>query len=332
MSNVLAIQMRPKSLDDLIGADKLVSRLRRRFESNRIPKAMLFCGQTGGGKTTLAKIVARSLQCTHHKKFGEFCSRCWKDRKLFDIDETNAAKVRGVDEIEKKIASSDLFPMPGSKYRVYILDEAQQLSDHAQNLLLKYGEECPSTTMFIFTTTREDKIIRTLRRRCRIYVMPALDMKGVRKLVKKALRKSHSDLDSTELVEQLWSKDVTSPGLILNAVESYLEGATPEEASEVESQSEVTTKSLCRQIIKGDWEEVSGQLRKMNPEDAPAIKGAVCGYLRGMLVGGSEISSRSNEVSKSILKLASLNGGSDTVEMAALTAVLYGITKYFRRG
>src|ERR1700722_3021808 len=136
MSSVLALAMRPRSLDDLIGADALVSRIRRRMASGRIPNSWLFCGQTGGGKTTTARIIANALQCTHQKVFGAACSRCWKHRKDYDIVEINAARVRGVEAIEAVTDSYVINPLPGSKYRIYILDEAHMLLDHSQNFML----------------------------------------------------------------------------------------------------------------------------------------------------------------------------------------------------
>jgi DNA polymerase III gamma/tau subunit len=321
--SVFALSLRPRSLDDMIGAEKLVTRLRKRIDSGRIPRSWMFVGQTGGGKTTLARIVALAFQCTHHKVFGAWCSRCWKHRHDYDIDETNAARIRKVEEIEAKTDSYILAPMPGSPYRIYIFDEAHQLSDHSQNLLLKLTEDPPLTTIFIFNTTREDAIIRTLRRRCKKYIMPTLDLDSIRKLVKLGLRKAHSDLDSSELVEKLYEKDVTSPGLIVNAVEDYLDGCTAEEAAEVESASEITTRSLCRQVIKGDWSSVSAQLRKMKAEEVHAIQGAVSKYLLGMLLTDERYSSKSNAASQAINKLAALNGQSDNVAMSALGAILY---------
>lgn len=332
MSNlhtVLALAMRPRCLDDLIGADTLISRIRRRFESGRIPKAILFCGQTGGGKTTVARILARAVQCNHNKKFGERCSRCWKHRKDYDIKEINAARVRKVEEIEAITDSYVLSPLPGSKFRVYILDEAHMLSDHSQNLMLKLTEDCPSTTLFVLNTTREDKIIRTLRRRCKVYVLPTLDLEGIRKLVKTALRRVHSELDSRELIEKLLEKDVSSPGLILNAVETYLEGGTPEEASEVESASEITTKSLCRQMIKGDWPSIAHQLKKLTPEDVHSIQGSTSKYLLGMLLTEEGFTDKSDVAAKAIRRLSELNGQSDNVQMSALSAILYDVCHDF---
>jgi len=124
-------------------------------------------------------------------------------------------------------------------------------------------------------------------------------------------------------------KDVTSPGLILNAVESYAEGASADEAAEVESESDVVTKGLNRQLIKGDWESVAAQLRHMTPEDVGRVQGAVSKYLFGILTGEKDFSSRTHAVSKAILKLTNLQG-SENVRMAGLGAVLYEVCKFFK--
>jgi replication-associated recombination protein RarA len=329
--DVLALSMRPRCLEDLIGADKLIARIRHRFETDRIPKAFLFIGQTGSGKTTLARILARAMQCNHGKRFGAWCSYCWKHRRDYDIDEINAARIRKVEDIEAKTDSYVLAPMPGSNYRIYVLDEAHQTSDHSQNLLLKLTEECPSTTKFMLASTREDLIIRTLRRRCKIYSLPSLDLHGIRKLVKQGMRAVHSDLSTSELVEKLYEKDVTSPGLILNAVEDYLDGATPEEAAEVEKISEIITKGLLRQMIKGDWPSVAAQLRRMNPEDVHAIQGAASKYLLGMLLTEDSYSTKANMASKAITRLASLSGQSDNVQISALGSILYEVCHSFSK-
>lgn len=330
MSNtVLALSMRPKSLDDLIGAEKIVERIRRRMSSHRIPRSWMFCGGTGSGKTTIMRIIARSLQCTHHKKFGEYCSRCYKQRHEFDIVEINASDMTGIEAMRDIVEFATYHPHPGSKRRIYILDEVHMQSASAQNLLLKYTEEAVSTTVFMLGTTNEEKVIRALRRRCKTYVMPQMDLKNMTRLVRRAMRRIHCKLESRDLIEKLMEKDVTSAGLILNAVESYSEGASAEEATEVESISEVVTKGLIRSLIKGEWEDVASHLRHATPEDVAKIQGAVSKYLFGILIGEKDFSSRNRVVSKGIQKLANLQG-SDNVKHAALGAVLYEVAHYFK--
>jgi DNA polymerase-3 subunit gamma/tau len=321
----LAISMRPKSLDEMIGVDKLVKRLRVRMESGRIPKAFMFSGQTGCGKTTLAQIVALGLQCYHHKKFGEYCKRCQRHKKEFDIRELDMPDI-SAKELAEILDGSNYHPKPGSRYKVYVLDEAHAMSKPAQTKLLNFTENCPKTTKFILATTQPDSILRTLRRRHKIYPVPDLEIEDVRKLVRRGLKKIHSELDSSELAEKLLEKSINSPGLILNAVENYVDGMTADEASEVENVSNVDTKSLCIAVFKGFWEDVAKYLQNAKPEDAIVIRTSVSGYLRAVLVGDKEFSKRSDEIADALIKLQ------DARDIPAVCGVLYKITKYFSRG
>src|SRR5271163_3655663 len=139
--------MRPKSFEDMIGAEKLLKQIRNQIINHRTKRAWLFSGQTGSGKTTLARIMARSFQC-HHVEFGAFCSKCYKNRKFFDIIEINAADL-GIDAIRDVLSGYLYEPKPGSRMKVYILDEYHQQSKSAQNLLLKYAEDCPRKTRLL---------------------------------------------------------------------------------------------------------------------------------------------------------------------------------------
>lgn len=329
MSDVLALSMRPKSLDTMIGSEKLVSEIRNRFKIGRVPKAWLFHGQTGSGKTTLARIIALGLQCTHTEQFGEFCKRCWRERREFDIDEINASKVRRVEDLEPRIEGSLYAPMPGSRRRVYILDEAHKMSDHSHNLLLKYTEDCPRTTNWIICTTEPDDIPRTLRRRCATYAVPSLDMDGVKRLVKRALKKADSDLSSQELVEKLWEKGVTSAGLVTNSVELYVAGASADRASDVDVATEVDTHVLCRSLVKGDWAGVATIIQDAKPEEAQPIRRSVAGYLKGILLAETDFSDRTKIVADAILELDRLGGRDQS--MAATSAVLYKVARYFSK-
>ena len=328
LNQPLALAMRPKSFDEMIGAEKLIAKIRAHFASGRIPKAWMFAGQTGSGKTTIARIMAVSLQCTHETVFGQLCSRCRHNRKFFDIVEINASDITGIDALRDAIQGAYYAPKPGSRRRVYILDEMHQASKSAQNLLLKFFEDCPRTTNWIICTTEPEKIIRTLRRRCTIYVAPSLGLEDLNKLVRRGLEKIGSELSVSDLAEKLMEKQVTSPALVLNAVEKYASGGTAEEASDVEIDSEVDTHALCRSLIKGDWEAVAGQLQNMKPEDVRPVQAGVCRYLQAILLGDASFSSRTEVVAKSIIKMSELTGA-DSVQISALSAHLYQVAHYF---
>src|ERR1700751_3635825 len=198
--------MRPRVFEDMVGTERIVKSIRRRMATGRAPKAWMLYGITGSGKTSLARIIAVSLQCKHQKEFGHPCKRCYHSRKYFDIVEINAGKETGKDPIEDATEGVYYAPKPGSRRRVYIIDEAHGLSVNAQRMLLKLTEDCPRTTNWIFCTTRADNILDTLQGRCAIYKIPGLELEGVKILVKKVLDKLHSDRSVSELAEQLMEK------------------------------------------------------------------------------------------------------------------------------
>jgi len=324
MAQPLALALRPKRLSEMIGGEKLASKIKTRIAKGRDPQAWMFSGQTGSGKTTLTRIIAVSYQC-RHSEFGEPCDRCVRHYKQFDITELNMPDI-GVKELRDILDGVFLNPMPGSRAKVYALDEAHTMSKAAQNLMLKFTEDCPKTTKFILATTEPQRIIRTLRRRCTArYVVPVYELKDIRKLVKKGLRKLKCDFDSGELVERLMERNITSPGLILNAVESYASGSSATEAANVEFGIDV--KALTRAIYTGSWEEAAKCLMSASQEDVPQIRGSIASYLNTILLGESDFTSKARNVSDAIL---SLSGNSD--DLPTTTAALFKICKYFHRG
>lgn len=324
MKETLALALRPKTLDELIGCNSIVKRIRARIASGRLPKAWMLIGQTGCGKTTTSRILASALQCYHNVKFGT-CTKCYRRQHRFDIVELNMPNV-SVADLREILDGAYYNPKPGSKYRIYILDEAQRMSDASHQLMLKFTEDCPATTKWITNTTDPDKLPRALRRRHKIYAFPPLEIEDIRKVVKVGLKAVHSDLEYSELVEKLMEKGVTSPALILNAVENYVEGASAEEASEVESVSTIDTLGLSIAVCKGQWEDAVKILQRAKPEDAGAISASVRGYLKGILLGEQENSKRADLSAESIIKLM---GARD--DISAVTATLFKVCKHFSR-
>jgi DNA polymerase-3 subunit gamma/tau len=165
--------------------------------TKRQPRAWMFSGITGTGKTTIARIIAKSLQCTHSNVFGEPCKAC-RASTSFDIAEVNAAELNGVDAIKELAQHSTYFPSPGSQAKVIILDEAQRITKPAQNILLKYFEEPPKTTTWIVCTTEPDQILRTLRGRCYQLQVRPLRGKLAEAFIKEAAAKAMFDELSRE--------------------------------------------------------------------------------------------------------------------------------------
>ena len=330
MSNqILAHAMRPQTFEELVGQEKLVKKIRGHYAQDRMPKAWMFTGETGSGKTTIARIMALSLQCRHSEQFGTPCDRCIKKYNKYDIIEINASDLTTVDVIRNSLQSYDLSPGPGSRRRIFILDECHRLSKGSQNLLLKYFEDCPTTTVWFICTTESDQILRTLRRRCLVYTMLSLDMEGIKTLVRKALKFVHSDLASSELVEALYTNEVTSSGLVVNAVEKYIAGSTPEEAARID-EFNFDTEALCHAIVKGDLEQCMKQLSEATPKECKMIRGSVAQYLKGIIIAETEVDKRTSIVADSIYDLA-VHSYEDRFQLPLTVAAVYRCCERFKK-
>lgn len=328
MSEVLPLSMRPKRFSEMIGQDKLLKKIRGHFAQGRIPKAWMFIGPKGCGKTTLAMILALTVQCRHGQP-GEPCIACRKKRRSFDIVKIPAAKFTKKEELESMLESSAYVPSPGSRRRVFILDELQAASYASKELLLEYFEDAPITTMWIVCTTDPQKIPETLQSRCTTYTVPGLDEPDVRVLVKKALVVVRSQLASEPLVEALVEANVTSPRLILVAVEKYLAGSRPEEAALVEVSTEFDVNAVWQCLRIGDWGKVARHLQKAKPEDARGLRNYLAKVLSNALLDEEDFTKRTQIVASGIKALAA-NYGDDSMALSALSAILYFLCKKFK--
>lgn len=165
-------KFRPDSFEDVKGQEHIVTTLRNQIESDRIGHAYLFCGTRGTGKTTVAKIFARAVNCEHPVS-GSPCGECQTCRAIaagvsMNVIEIDAASNNGVDNIREIVDEVAYSPTEG-RYKVYIIDEVHMLSIGAFNALLKTLEEPPSYVIFILATTEAHKIPITILSRCQRY-------------------------------------------------------------------------------------------------------------------------------------------------------------------
>ena len=163
---------RPDSFDDVKGQDHIVTTLKNQIISGRVGHAYLFCGTRGTGKTTIAKIFAKAVNCEHPVD-GSPCNECASCRAIqaganVNVVEIDAASNNGVDNIREIRDEVQYSPAEG-RYRVYIIDEVHMLSTGAFNALLKTLEEPPSYVIFILATTEAHKIPITVLSRCQRY-------------------------------------------------------------------------------------------------------------------------------------------------------------------
>lgn len=170
---VSARKYRPATFDSVVGQSALTTTLKNSIASGRLAHAYLFCGPRGVGKTTCARIFAKTINCLHPKDNGEACEECescraFNEQRSLNIHELDAASNNGIDEIRQLIDQVSVPPQLG-KYKVYIIDEVHMLSPSAFNAFLKTLEEPPVHVIFILATTEKHKLLPTILSRCQIY-------------------------------------------------------------------------------------------------------------------------------------------------------------------
>ena len=170
---VSARKYRPMSFDSVVGQSALTTTLKNAVKSGKLAHAYLFCGPRGVGKTTCARIFAKTINCEHPREDGEACNKCesckaFNEQRSFNIFELDAASNNGVEQIKALMEQTRIPPQVG-KYKVFIIDEVHMLSSAAFNAFLKTLEEPPSHVIFILATTEKHKILPTILSRCQIY-------------------------------------------------------------------------------------------------------------------------------------------------------------------
>ena len=162
---------RPQTFDEVAGQKHIIRTLRNALANNKIAHAYLFCGPRGTGKTTMAKLLAKALNC--EEGFGHQCNKCSNCLEIIegshpDVIEIDAASNNGVEQVRDLIDKVNYLPIKG-KYKVYIIDEVHMMTDNAFNALLKTLEEPPAHVIFILATTEPHEIIPTILSRCQRY-------------------------------------------------------------------------------------------------------------------------------------------------------------------
>ena len=204
MSLVLYRKYRPQTFAEFIGQEHIVRTLTNAISGEMISHAYLFAGPRGSGKTTLARLLSKAVNCQNRKK-GEFepcnkCSSCSEimEGRSMDLMEIDAASHRGIDDARELIDGIRFMPTK-SKYKVFIIDESHQLTREAANALLKTLEEPPAHAIFILATTEIHKMIPTIVSRCQRFDFRRLTLPEIMKKLERITEKEKVKIEKPAL-------------------------------------------------------------------------------------------------------------------------------------
>lgn len=205
---VSARKYRPQTFDTVVGQKSITSTLKNAIRNNHLAQAFLFCGSRGVGKTTTARILAKTINCFNRTEQVEACDQCESCRSFnegasLNVYELDAASNNSVDDIRNLIDQVRIAPQLGT-HKVYIIDEVHMLSTQAFNAFLKTLEEPPAHAIFILATTEKHKIIPTILSRCQIFDFNRIKIKDIAQhLASIAARESiEADHEALHLIGQ----------------------------------------------------------------------------------------------------------------------------------
>lgn len=202
MSVVLYRKYRPQTFGEIVGQEHIVQTLTNSISAKNIAHAYLFCGPRGSGKTTIARLFAKAVNCEDLSSF-EPCNKCSSCLEItagraMDMVEIDAASHTGVDDVRELTEGIKFAPVK-SKYKVFIIDECHQLSKSAANALLKTLEEPPSHAIFLLATTEAHKMIATITSRCQRFDFKRLQVPEIIKKLEFIAKKENVKFDDSAL-------------------------------------------------------------------------------------------------------------------------------------
>lgn len=314
-SEVFYRKWRPQTLSEVVGQEPVTQTLRHAIESAKIAHAYLFCGPRGTGKTSMARILAKAVNCPHQAG-GEPCNACDMCRSItegraLDVIEIDAASNRGIDEIRslrEKVSYA-----PGlARYKVYIIDEVHMLTEAACNALLKTLEEPPPHVIFVLATTEAHKVLTTIVSRCQRFNFHRLRQTEIMDKLRLICKKEKIDVEpaSLELIARAATGSLRDAENILQQMIAHYGNRI--ELDQIQAELGISRDSRVRELARCVVSrDVAAGLRIVNSLNSDGVdlrqfNLGLVEYLRGLLLAKSRCEDALDVTSEDLAEMSGL--------------------------
>jgi DNA polymerase-3 subunit gamma/tau len=314
-SEVFYRKWRPQTLSEVVGQEPVTQTLRHAVESGKIAHAYLFCGPRGTGKTSMARILAKAVNCPNQAG-GEPCNACDMCRSItegraLDVIEIDAASNRGIDEIRSLREKANYAPSL-ARYKVYIIDEVHMLTEAACNALLKTLEEPPPHVIFVLATTEAHKVIATIVSRCQRFNFHRLRQTEIMDKLKLICKKEkiHIEPSSLELIARAATGSLRDAENILQQMIAYYGNQI--ELAQIQAELGISGDSRVRQlaqcVVSRDVAAGLKVINSLNRDgvDLRQFNMNLVEYLRGLLLAKSRCEEALDVTSEDLAEMGSL--------------------------
>jgi DNA polymerase-3 subunit gamma/tau len=314
-SEVFYRKWRPQTLSEVVGQEPVTQTLRHAVESRKIAHAYLFCGPRGTGKTSMARILAKAVNCPNQAG-GEPCNACDMCRSVtegraLDVIEIDAASNRGIDEIRSLREKANYAPSL-ARYKVYIIDEVHMLTEAACNALLKTLEEPPPHVIFVLATTEAHKVLATIVSRCQRFNFHRLRQTEIVHKLKLICKKEgiHIESGSLELIARAATGSLRDAENILQQMIAYYGNRI--ELDQIQAELGISRDSrvreLARCVVSGDVAAGLKVINSLNSDgvDLRQFNLGLVEYLRGLLLAKCRCEEAVDVTSEDLAEMSSL--------------------------
>ncbi len=314
-SEVFYRKWRPQTLSEVLGQEPVTQTLRHAVEGGKIAHAYLFCGPRGTGKTSMARILAKAVNCPNQIG-GEPCNACDICRSItegraLDVIEIDAASNRGIDEIRSLREKANYAPSL-ARYKVYIIDEVHMLTEAACNALLKTLEEPPGHVIFVLATTEAHKVIATIISRCQRFNFHRLAQTEIMDKLQLICQKEgiQIELDSLRLIARAATGSLRDAENILQQLIAYYGNQI--ELDQVQAALGISGDSRVRRLVQCVVNrDVAAGLQVINSLESDGVdlrqfNLGLVEYLRGLLLAKSQCEEAVNVTSEDLAEMESL--------------------------